>query len=75
MVIVGTKILSGDNSGARFLKVIKVLGSHNNKPATIGNTLVVSVTRSTRRKKIKDHDVCVGLLIRQRKEYRRYIGI
>jgi large subunit ribosomal protein L14 len=74
MVIVGTKIVAGDNSGARFLKVIKVLGSHRYKSATIGDKLVASVQISTKKKKIREHDVCTGLLIRRRKNFARYSG-
>lgn len=74
MVIVGTKIVAGDNSGARYLKVIKVLGSHKYKSATIGDKVVASVQISTKKKKIKEHDVCIGLIIRHRKNFLRYNG-
>jgi large subunit ribosomal protein L14 len=75
MVIVGARIVAGDNSGARFLRVIKVLGSHYNKAANIGDKVVTSVLISTKKKKIREHDVCTGLLIRRRKFFNRAIGI
>lgn len=74
MVIVGTRIAAADNSGARFLQVIKVLGSHKFKQATVGDKVVVSVKISAKRKKVKEHDVCTGIIIRHKRHYRRYTG-
>ena len=75
MVIVGTKILSGDNSGARLIKVFKVIGSHKRKAAVIGDKIVGSIKLCSKKKKIKKHDVCTALLIRQKKKYKRYTGL
>lgn len=74
MVIVGTKIVAGDNSGARFLQVIKVLGSHQYKQATVGDKVVASVKISTKKKKVKTHDVCTGIIIRHKRNFTRYSG-
>lgn len=74
MVIVGTKIAAADNSGAILLQVIKVLGSHQYKSATIGDKVVVSVKICAQKKKIKEHDVCTGILIRHRRNFKRYTG-
>jgi large subunit ribosomal protein L14 len=74
MVIVGTRIVAADNSGARFLEVIKVLGSHKRKQATVGDKVVVAVKNSAKRKKVKVHDVCTGIIIRHKRNYRRYTG-
>lgn len=74
MVIVGTKIVAADNSGARFLQVIKILGSHKYKQATIGDKVVVAVKNSALRKKVKTHDVCTGIILRHKFPYFRYTG-
>lgn len=74
MVIVGTKIVIGDNSGARFGRVIRVLGSNLKKRATIGDKVVISVLNASTKKKVKVHDVCLGIVIRQSYSFFRFIG-
>jgi large subunit ribosomal protein L14 len=74
MVIVGTRIVAADNSGARFLEVIKVLGSHRRKQATVADKVVVAVKNAAKRKKVKVHDVCTGIIIRHKRNFRRYTG-
>ena len=76
MVIVGTKLVSSDNSGARILQCIKVLGSSNqHKIARIGDKIVVSVKSAAPKRKVKVHNVHLSILIRKKKTFFRYTGI
>jgi large subunit ribosomal protein L14 len=75
MVIVGTKIVASDNSGARILQCIKVLGSHPKKSAIIGDKIIVAVKNAAQKKKAKVHDVHLCILLRTKKKYCRCNGI
>jgi large subunit ribosomal protein L14 len=75
MVIIGTKIVASDNSGARFMECIKVLGSHQKKSARVGEKLIVAVKNAAQKKKIKIHDVCQCILLRTKKKLARKNGI
>lgn len=60
-----------DNSGAKTVKCIKVLGGFQRKYAKIGNIIVVSIQelrdKNKKLTKIKKGDVCRGLIIRTKK--------
>lgn len=75
MVSVGTFLFSCDNSGARKVKCIKILGGRKQqRNARIGETLVVSVQSARFDKKIKKHEVHRGVLVRHRRSIRRLNG-
>lgn len=62
-----------DNSGAKTVKCIKVLGGFKRKYAKIGDIIIVSIQelkdKNKKTSKIKKGDVCKGLLIRTKKAF------
>lgn len=75
MIVLGTKVMSSDNSGVRFGECIKILGAHKRKDAIIGDKLIIAVKNAAQKRKIKKHDVCNALLIRQKQNFCRNSGI
>ncbi len=63
-----------DNSGAKKLKVILVLGGYKKRYARIGDIVTCAVKEATPRAAIKKGDVVHAVLVRQRKEIRRKDG-
>ena len=69
-----TELNSADNSGAKRLYCIKVLGGSKRKYASIGDIIVVSVKEAMPNSKVKKGDVKKGVVVRTRKEIRRKDG-
>jgi large subunit ribosomal protein L14 len=63
-----------DNSGAKRVKCIKVLGGSKRKYATIGDVIVVSVKDAAPNGKVKKGQVARAVIVRTRKEVRRRDG-
>lgn len=63
-----------DNSGARIGKVFNVLGGSKKRYAELGELVVLSVQVAEPRKPVKKKDVVYGVVVRQRKAYRRKDG-
>jgi len=63
-----------DNSGARHLNVITVLGGTKKRFAKLGDEIVCSVRGATPNSNVKDHEVVRVLVVRTRKEFRRKDG-
>lgn len=63
-----------DNSGAKKVGVIKVLGGSRKRYARIGDIVVVSVKVAEPRKQVKKKDVVRALVVRQRAPFRRKDG-
>ena len=63
-----------DNSGAKRLQCIKVLGGSKRKYATIGDIIVVSVKEAIPRSKVKKGDVMRAVVVRTAKGIRRPDG-
>jgi large subunit ribosomal protein L14 len=63
-----------DNSGAKKVGVIKVLGGSKRRYAQIGDIVVVSVKEAEPRKSVKKKDVLKAIVVRQRKNFRRKDG-
>ena len=63
-----------DNSGAKKVGVIKVLGGSKRRYAQIGDIIVVSVKEAEPRKQVKKKDVVRALVIRQRNNFGRKDG-
>ena len=57
MIQMQTKINVADNSGARKVQCIKVLGGSKKRSATIGDVVVVSVKDAIPKGKVKKGDV------------------
>jgi len=74
MIQMSTVLNSADNSGAKKLYCIKVLGGSKRKYASIGDIIVVAVKEALPNSKVKKGDVKKGVIVRTRKEIRRPDG-
>lgn len=63
-----------DNSGAKRVGVIKVLGGSRRRYGQIGDIVVVSVKEAEPRKIVKKKEVLKALIVRQRNNFRRKDG-
>ena len=63
-----------DNSGARSVMCIKVLGGSHRRYAAIGDIIKVSVKEAIPRGKVKKGDVCDAVVVRTKKGVRRPDG-
>jgi len=63
-----------DNSGARRVQCIKVLGGSKRRYAAVGDIIVVSVKDAIPRGKVKKGDVHQAVIVRTAKEIRRADG-
>ena len=63
-----------DNSGAKLLQVIKVLGGTRRRYAELGDIIVASVKIAEPRKIVKKKDIVRAVIVRQRNPYRRSDG-
>jgi len=65
---------AADNSGARKLRVIRILGGSFRKSASVGDVVVVSVREAVPGGRVKKGEVCKAIIVRTRKEVRRENG-
>ena len=63
-----------DNTGAKIIQCIGVLGGSGKRYARIGDVIVGTVKVAEPRKEVKKHDVVRAVIIRQKKEYKRPDG-
>ena len=69
-----TRLDVADNSGAREVMCIKVLGGSKRKYAAVGDVIVVSVKDAIPRGRVKKGDVLRAVVVRTSKEIRRDDG-
>ncbi len=74
MVQVETRLKAADNSGAKELLVIKVLGGTNRRYASVGDIVVASVKKATPGGVVKKGQVVRAVIVRTSKEIRRNDG-
>jgi large subunit ribosomal protein L14 len=74
MIQMQTNLEVADNSGARRVQCIKVLGGSKRKVATVGDIIVVSVKEAIPRGRVKKGDVHRAVIVRTAKELRRDDG-
>jgi large subunit ribosomal protein L14 len=74
MIQTETKLKAADNSGAKLLSCIKVLGGSKRRYAGIGDIIVVSVKEAIPNSKVKKGDVLRAVVVRTAKEIRRQDG-
>ncbi len=60
-----------DNSGAKLVKCIKVLGGTKRRYATVGDVIVVSVKEALPRGQVRKKTIERAVIVRTRKEVRR----
>ncbi|MBU1179204.1 50S ribosomal protein L14 [Patescibacteria group bacterium] len=69
-----TKLNVADNTGAKLVQVIKVLGGSKRRYARLGDIIIVSVKSAEPRKQVKKKDVLRAVVVRQRRPFRRADG-
>ena len=74
MIQMQTNLDVADNSGARRVMCIKVLGGSKRKYASIGDIIVVSVKEAIPRGRVKKGDVMKAVVVRTAKDIRRSDG-
>ncbi len=74
MIQMQTNLEVADNSGARRVQCIKVLGGAKRKYASVGDIIVVSVKEAIPRGRVKKGDVRKAVIVRTAKEVRREDG-
>lgn len=65
---------SADNTGAKRLYCIKVLGGSRRRFARLGDVIVVSIKEAMPNSKVSKGDVCKAVVVRVTKESRRPDG-
>ena len=74
MIQMQSNLHVADNSGARRVQCIKVLGGSRRKTAGIGDIIVVSVKEAIPRGRVKKGDILHAVIVRTAKEIRRSDG-
>ena len=74
MVQVYTILNSADNSGAKRLMCIRVLGGSRRRYARVGDIVVASIKEATPNSQVKKGEVVRAVVVRTKKEYRRPDG-
>jgi large subunit ribosomal protein L14 len=69
-----TKLSVADNSGARAVRCIRVLGGSKRKVASIGDVIVVSVAEAIPNARVKKGEVRRAVVVRTKKEIPRRDG-
>jgi len=74
MIQTETVLQVADNSGARRVKCIKVLGGSKRRYASVGDVIVVAVKEAMPNGKVKKGEVQRAVVVRTAKEFRRADG-
>jgi len=74
MIRTQSQLEVADNSGARRVECIKVLGGTRRKTATVGDTIVVSVKEAIPRGRVKKGEVLKAVIVRTAHGLRRPDG-
>ncbi len=74
MVKEETNLVVADNSGAKKVRCIRVLGGSGRRYASVGDTVVVSVKTALPNSAVKKGEVSRAVIVRTKKEVRRKDG-
>ncbi len=74
MIQMQTILESADNSGAKNLMCVKVLGGSKKRYARVGDIIVASIKDCIPNSRVKSGDVVRAVVVRTKKEYRRPDG-
>ena len=74
MIIPESNLEVADNSGARRVQCIRILGGSKRRWATVGDVIIVSVKEAIPRGRVKKGDVHRAVIVRTAKEIRRPDG-
>ncbi|MBE0642654.1 MAG: 50S ribosomal protein L14 [Bacteroidetes bacterium] len=69
-----TNLIAADNSGAKKIRCIRVLGGSGRRYATVGDIIVVTVKSAIPGGGVKKGEVSRAVIVRTKKEYRRADG-
>lgn len=69
-----TNLVVADNSGAKKVRCIRVLGGHRKRYASVGDIVVVSVKSALPNSAVKKGEVCRAVIVRTKKEVKRKDG-
>ena len=69
-----TMLKVADNSGAKLVQCIRVLGGTRKRYARIGDLIVVTVKNAEPRRPVKKHDVVRAVIVRQKQNFGRKDG-
>lgn len=69
-----TRLVVADNTGAKEILCIHVMGGSKRKYATVGDIIIASVKEATPTAAVKKGDVVRAVVVRTAKEYRRPDG-
>ena len=74
MIQTETRLRVADNSGAKLVSCIKVLGGSKRRYASLGDIIVVAVKEAMPNSKVKKGEVVRAVIVRTAKEIRRVDG-
>ena len=74
MIQMQSNLFVADNSGAKRIQCIKVLGGSKRRSASIGDIIVVSIKDAIPRAKVKKGDVYKAVIVRTSKDFKRNDG-
>lgn len=74
MIQTRTMLKVADNSGAKIIQCIRILGGTRHRYAQIGDIIVGAVKFAEPRRPVKKHDVVKAVIVRQKKTFRRVDG-
>lgn len=74
MIQMQTRLTVADNSGAKEVMCVKVLGGSKRRFASVGDVIVVSIKDATPTSKVKKGDVAKAVVVRTVKKIRRVDG-
>ena len=74
MIQMQSNLFVADNSGAKKIQCIKVLGGSKRRFASIGDIIVVSIKDAITRAKVKKGEVFKAVIVRTSKEFTRNDG-
>jgi large subunit ribosomal protein L14 len=74
MIQMQARLNVADNSGAKMVQTIKVLGGSKRRYASVGDTIIVSVKEALPNSKVKKGDVRRAVVVRTKKEVARPDG-
>jgi large subunit ribosomal protein L14 len=74
MIQMQTRLKVADNSGAKTIRVFRVLGGSRRRYARMGDLVIASVQVAEPRKAVKKKDIVRAVIVRQRQPIRRPDG-
>ncbi len=74
MIQAETNLDVADNSGARRIQCIKVLGGSKRRYASVGDLIVVTIKEATPRGRVKKGEIVKAVVVRTAKDIRRPDG-